>query len=588
MADERRPDISLSARNHPMRRAIPLILATVSLLGGTSALAATPRPSADLLIVNARVYTVDAKRPWAQAVAVKGERIEAVGSSAELSRLKGPGTKVVDLHGRLLMPSFGDVHVHPMFGGLSHTGCALYSGKSIADYQHLVAACAAKSPGTGVIYGSGWEDGLFPPKGIPDKAILDAVSSDRPIILRSTGGHTVWVNSKALADAGITRDTPDPKNGKIDRDANGEPIGCLEESAQDLIDAQLPPTTEKDREDALYYTLHTLNALGITTWQDALVEVAADGSSPVVDAYHAVQQRGDFTVRATLDLLWANDRGLEQLPVLFRTADRARALGVQVNAVKFLLDGVIPQHTAAMIEPYEDSTERGDLEVPEATFKDAVRQIDGHGIQVHVHAIGDRAVHVALDAFGGARAAGLSNSRDMISHMNVIEPADQPLFGKYGVTAIFQPLWATDEPYMRLSIKTIGPVRSRFIYPEQSVLKGGGRIAYGSDWPVASADPLAGIEVALTRRDPEHPELTPLLPDQAVSLTEAVKDYTLEPAWVNHLEHETGSIEVGKSADMIVLDKDIFGLPPNRIHTARVLITLFKGKPVYGTLDTGS
>ncbi|MDH7637710.1 amidohydrolase [Sphingomonas oryzagri] len=567
----------------PIAKPVRIALALLASTAGTSAFA-LPLP-ADTILTKARIYTVDARRPWAQAVAIKAGRIEAVGSDAEIARLKGPATQVVDLHGRLLLPSFGDVHVHPMFGGLSHTGCSLQDGNTVDDYKRIVAACVAKSPGNGTIYGSGWKDGYFPPNGVPDKAILDAIAPDRPIILKSTGGHTVWVNSKALANAGITKDTRDPRNGKVDRDANGEPVGCLEEEAQGLVDAQVPPTTEKDREDALYFTLHTLNALGITNWQDALVEVAPDGSSPVVDAYRAVQQRGNFTTNATLDLLWANGRGLEQLPTLFATATRADAEGVRVNGIKFLLDGVIPQHTAAMLQPYEGGTDRGDLQVSEAVFKEAVKQVDAHGLQAHVHAIGDRAVHVALDGFEGARAAGFTRSRDMISHMNVIESLDQPRFGKLGVTAIFQPLWASDEPYMRLSIKAIGPVRSRYIYPEQGVLTGGGRIAYGSDWPVASADPLWGIEVALTRTDPEHPELKPLLPGEAVTLAEAVKDYTLEPAWVNRLEHETGSIEVGKSADMVILDKDIFRLAPKQIHTAKVLTTIFKGKPVYGSLD---
>jgi predicted amidohydrolase YtcJ len=559
-------------------------IALMAMAASPSAIAGPPQP-ADTLLLNARVYTVDATHPWAQAVAIKAGRIEAIGSDAEVARLKGPHTQVVDVHGRLMLPSFGDAHVHPMFGGLSHTGCSLHEGRSVDDYKRIVAACVARTPGKGTIYGSGWQDGLFPPSGIPDKRILDSVSTDRAIILQSTGGHTVWVNSRALANAGITRDTPDPKNGKIDHDAGGEPIGCLEEAAKDLVQAQVPPTTQRDREDALYYTLHTLNALGITNWQDALVEVAPDGSSPVVEAYHAVQQRGDFTANTTLDLLWANDRGPEQLPVLFRAAERADAEGVRVNAVKFLLDGVIPQHTAAMLEPYQASSERGDLEIPETVFKDAVRQVDAHGLQAHIHAIGDRAVHVALDAFEGARAAGFTTSRDMVSHMNVIEPADQPRFGKFGVTAIFQPLWASDEPYMRLTIKAIGPDRSRYIYPEQGVLGNAGRIAYGSDWPVASADPLWGIEVALTRTDPDHPELEPLLPGEAVSLAEAIKDYTLEVAWVNRLEHETGSIEVGKSADLVILDKDIFRLAPKQIHTAKVLATIFRGKAVYGALD---
>lgn len=558
----------------------------LSCLAAATPAAAATRPAADLLLVNAKVYTVDPAQPWAQAVAIRGGRIEAVGSTANLAVLKDGHTRVVDLHGRLLLPAFGDAHVHPMFGGLSYSRCSLHAGNSVEDYKRIIAACVAKTPGNGTVFGVGWRDAFFPPDGVPSKAILDAISSDRPLIFQSTGGHTYWVNSKALANAGITKATPDPANGKIDRDpATGEALGGLEEAARDLVQSQIPDPTPKEREDALLYTLYTLNAWGITNWQDALVDVAPDGSSPVLDTYRAIEERGALTAHTTVDLVWANDRGLEQLPVLFRTAEKADAEGVRVNAVKFFLDGVIVQHTAAMLEPYADSPERGDLQIAEPVFDEAVKRIDGHGLQAHIHAIGDRAVHVALDAFAGSRQAGNRDSRDMISHMNVIEPADQPRFGPLGVTAIFQPLWACDEPYMRLTMEKIGPQRSHYIYPEQGVLKGGGRIAYGSDWPVATADPLQGIEVALTRTIPGVPGAKPLLPEQAVTLAEAIKDYTLEVAWVNHMEHETGSIEAGKSADLIVLDKDIFELPPAEIHTAKVLTTIFEGKAVYGSLD---
>lgn len=566
---------------------LPLLL-SAAMAGTTTRAESPPAAAADLILTDARVYTVEDGQPWAQAVAVKDGRIMAVGSAAEITRWKGANTRVVDLHGKLLMPAFGDAHAHPLFGGISYSRCSLHAGNSVEDYKRIIAACVASTPGKGTIFGVGWRDGLFPPLGIPSKTILDQISSDRPLIFRSIGGHSVWVNSTALANAGITRDTPDPKNGRIDRDpATGEPIGGLEEEAgMALVEPQIPPPTEQEIEDALLYTARQFNAWGITSWHDALVDVQPDGTSPVLLAYKALKDRDALTAHTVIDLKWDNSRSADQLPALLKAAAWGRAAGLHTNSVKFFLDGVIVQKTAAMIGPYVGTTERGDLEIPEAAFKAAVQAVEDNGMQPHIHAIGDRAVRVALDAFeAAAKRDGGKDVRPMISHMNVIDPADQARFGKLGVNAIFQPLWACYEPYMNLAIERIGPARERYIYPQASVMRGGGVVAYGSDWPVATAYPLAGIQVALTRIDPDHPENKPLGADQRITLAQAVRNYTLNVAYVNHLDKETGSIRAGKSADLIVLDQDIFRLPVDRIAKAKVLLTLFRGKAVSGGLD---
>jgi predicted amidohydrolase YtcJ len=562
------------------------LLVSTALVG--PAIQAAPSRAADLILTDARVYTVESDHPWAQAVAVSDGRIVAVGTTAQMARWKGANTRTIDLHGKLLMPAFGDAHAHPLFGGISYSRCSLHAGNSVEDYKRIIAGCVAGTPGKGTIFGVGWRDGLFPPKGIPSKAILDAISSDRALIFRSTGGHSLWVNSKALANAGITKDTPDPKNGRIDRDpATGEAIGGLEEDAgMALMDPQIPAPSSKDIQDAILYTAHTFNAWGITSWHDALVEVQPDGTSPVLEAYNVVRNDGALSAHTVIDLKWDDLRGLEQLPPLLKAAQWGRDHGLRTNSVKIFLDGVIPQDTAAMLEPYEGTTDRGSLEISETALKQAIQALDARNMQVHIHAIGDRAVRVALDAFEAAEQAnGLRDNRHMISHLNVVDPADQPRFAKLNVTAIFQPYWASYEPYMNLAIARIGPVRERYIYPQGNIMRDGGRVAYGSDWPVASADPLLGIQVALTRIDPAHPENRPLGPEQRITLPEAVRNYTLNVAYVNHLEQETGSIRVGKSADLIVLDKDIFTLPPQQISTTKVLVTLFKGRPVFGSLE---
>ena len=417
--------------------------------------------------------------------------------------------------------------------------------------------------------------------------MLDVLSTDRPLIFQSIGGHSLWVNSKALTTAGISRSTPDPVNGHIDRDAKtAEPIGGLQEAAMNLVNALVPAPTSTDMRNAIRYTARFFNSLGVTSWHDAGIDVAADGSSDTLDAYRAISEEGALTAHVAIDLKWQNSRSLEQIPALLHASQNARTMGLSANGVKYYLDGVIPQQTAAMLAPYAGTTERGTTQISPAILASAVTQFDKLGIQAHFHAIGDLAVREALDAVAVARKQnGKSDTRPMISHLNVVDPADQPRFGRLGVAAIFQPLWACNEPYMQLTIERIGPRRSGYIYPANSILKAGGMLAYGADWSVASANPLEGIEVALTRIAPGATEMKPLLVGERVTLDQAVRAYTANVAYVNHLDKETGTIAVGKSADLIVLDRNIFEIPSTEISHAKVILTLFRGRVVFGSLE---
>lgn len=571
-----------------MKRSIVCLATAAAGLAGAPAIhAAPPKAGADLILTHARVYTVDAKHPWAEAIAIRKGKIIAVGSNAAVVRQKGRSTRVVDLHGRLVLPAFGDAHVHPVFGGMTYSRCSLRAGKTLEDYHSIIRGCITKTPGTGAVFGVGWEDSLFPPNGVPRKEELDKVSTDRPLIFRSLGGHSLWLNSKALALIGITKDTPDPPNGKIDRDAaTGDPVGGLEEAAMGLADPFIPPPSSQEMQDAIIYMAKYANSIGITDWHDAGVEYTAAGRSPTLDAYAAVRDQGKLTSHVSIALRWQNEHGLEQLPGLFRASDYGRRLGLHANAVKFYVDGVIPQKTAAMLEPYEGSSERGTPEIAPALLKEAVTRVVGHNMQPHFHVIGDGAVREALDAVEAAeRAHPAADPRPMLSHLNVVDPADVARFGKLGAAAILQPLWASEYPYMRLMETAIGPNRSKSIYPAKSILNTGGMLAYGSDWPVASANPLEGIEVALTRTTHAGPDFEPLLPQEDVTLREAIKAYTLNVAYVNHFEKMTGSITIGKSADLIVLDQDIFKLVPAKISDAKVLVTMFEGREVFGQLE---
>lgn len=557
----------------------------VALLCLPGAAQAKEAPTADLILTNARVYTVEDRQPWAEAVAIKDGKIVAVGSGASVGKLRGAATRTVDLGGRLVLPAFGDAHVHPLFGALSRSRCPLQDGKTIADYQALIAKCVAAAPGDGAIYGIGWSDALFPPSGIPRKELLDAVSTTRPLIFESTGGHTYWLNSKALEVAKITRDTKDPANGTIDRDpATGEPVGSLQEAAMKLVEHMIPPPSATEIQNSILYVADHFNSLGITSWNDAGVEYDADGGSAMVDAYKAVDDAGKLTSHVAVSLKWKNEAGLEQLPGLLKAAERAYALGISTHTVKFYVDGVIPQKTAYMLAPYENSgDERGTPQIAPEVLKQAVTAVDAKGMHAFLHAIGDGGVHISLDAVEAARKAnGAKPTHHMITHMNVVDPGDQPRFGKLSTFAQFQPSWASWYDYMDLTVAAIGPKRATYIYPAGSIVRAGGKLAYGADWPVGGANPLEGIEVAMTRRTAGDPNAKPLLPDEGVSLKDAIASHTINVAYVNGFADVTGSIRAGKSADLVVLDKDIFKLPVYEISKARVLVTLFEGKPVFG------
>lgn len=542
---------------------------------------------ADLLFTNAKVYTVDETQPWAEAVAVDEGRIVAVGAASDLADYAGADTKMIDLGGRLLMPAFGDAHVHPIFGGMAYSSCSLHEDDTLEEYQATIAGCIEETPGDGPIYGVGWEDSLFPPNGVPRKEVLDEVSTDRPLIFESVGGHSMWVNSKTLELAGIDAETPDPANGHIDRDPEtGEPVGGLQERAADLVNDFIPAPGPEEMKRAILYVADKFNALGITNWHDAGIDLAPDGTSETLAAYKAAMDEGGLTSHVTVAFRWANDRSVEQIPTILEAVERAESWGIDAHAVKFYVDGVIPQMTAAMIEPYAGApAKRGLLQIPPDTLKQAVTELGENGIQPHVHAIGDLATRVALDAFEVAKEENASARRPMLSHLNVIDPADQVRFGEVDGIAVFQPTWASNYPYMDLTKQAIGPRRSQSIYPAHSVLKDGGMLAYGADWPVATADPLLGLEVAVTRINYEEPGSEPLLPEEGVSLEAAVKAHTLNVAYANRNEDITGSIMVGKSADLVVLDKNIFDLEPEDISEAEVVLTVFEGVAVHGSLD---
>ena len=534
---------------------------------------------ADLVLTGGEVYTVDAARSWAEAVAIRAGRIVWVGSDDGAKAWIGPATRVVALGGRFVMPGFHDSHLHPITGGMRTLQCELSGAATAAEALERVKAYAAAHPEKQWLTGRGWELPLFPAAN-PRKELLDAVVPDRPVYLTAADGHNAWVNSKALALAGVTAATPDPPSGRIERDAaTGEPSGCLRENAKALVSRLLPETTQAERAEGLARTVELAHRAGLVGLFDASVDAIE------LEVYRDLDRAGKLDLHIGIAMYVDPEKPLDpQLAEI--VALRAQDWGphVHLRSAKLFADGVIESGTAALLAPYLDRPgDRGGLEWDEAKLAEAAIALDRAGFQLHVHAIGDRAIRVTLDAVAAARRAnGPRDRRPTLAHIELFDPADVPRFRSLGAVASFQPLWAWADPYIRdLTEPQLGPARSRWLYPIASVAATGAVIAGGSDWSVSSMVPLEGIEVAVTRRGPSEGSGPAWIPDERAGLPTMLAAYTIGSAYAAYNERETGSLEPGKSADLIVLDRNLFTIPPHEISETKVLLTLFAGREVF-------
>ena len=562
------------------RRAGLLALPALAVLTGCHLERRPPATPADLVLRDGVVWTAEPERPWAQAVAVREGRLVYVGDEAGVERFIGGGTQVVELAGKMVLPGFGDTHAHPLSGGLELGECNLYEARTAAEVEGAIHAYADAHPDLAWVRGNGWQLPVFPGAN-PSRAILDRVVPDRPAFFYAADGHSAWVNSRALAQAGITRDTPDPPGGRIERDPrSGEPSGTLREAAIGLVSRLLPPYTREARVGAVRRALAEANRFGITSITDA------DVGEEYLDAYLAVDERNELTARVTAALRDHEDLPLDSSVARLRDL-RARArLATRVRAgtVKLYADGVLEARTAALLAPYLDRPgDAGPLVYPPEALEERILRFDQEGFQVHVHAIGDRAIRVTLDALARAREANPSHDgRPVLAHIELFDPADLPRFRALGVVASFQPFWAQRDEYISdLTEPALGPTRSRWLYPIGSMLASGAVVAGGSDWTVSTLNPLDAIEVAITRHELNRPGAAAWLPEERADLPRMLAAYTINAAWAQHAERETGSLVAGKLADLIVLDRDLFTLPATELHTARVLLTLLEGRPVW-------
>lgn len=535
---------------------------------------------ADTVLVHGKVYTVAAKQPWAQGVAIRGEKIVAVGDDASMEEFRGPSTKVIDAGGRLVLPGFVDCHIHFLEGSISLNQVNLEGAKNPADIQKILRAYSEKHPGDGWILGGGWNYAMFGGENLPHKKYLDELFPNRPVFLVGFDGHSSWASSKALALADINKDTPNPPNGIIVRDPQtGEATGTLKESASRLIGKIAPKPTRAEKLAALREGIHWANQNGLTRVH------SAGGDFEVFDLYDELRRRKELTLRMYIAyFLNPPELRTEDLSAIEEARTKYTGDWLAGGAVKMMLDGVVESHTAAMLEPYtDDPSTKGKLFWEPEKYKTAVAELDKRDLQLFTHAIGDYAVRTALDAYENAESLNHTQDRRFrIEHIETVTATDIPRFGKVGVIASMQPLHAyPDEDTLRVWVGNAGPERASHGFSWHSIALDGGRLAFGSDWNVVTLNPWEGLQMAVTRQTAEGTPAGGWLPQERVSLAQAVEAYTLGAAYAGRREQTEGSIEPGKLADLVIVSQNVFEIDPHTIGRTKVVKTMVGGRVVY-------
>jgi len=541
--------------------------------------------AADIIILS-NVVTMEETFPRADALVIKGSKIIFVGDEKSALKYKSDHTLLIQESSGMVLPGFIDSHVHLIWGGIEMGECQLSGLTSKEEIISKIEIYVEEHADLNWIRGNGWSLPVFK-DGNPSKYILDKINAEKPMYFLSADGHSAWVNSKALSIAGLNESTKDPLNGRIERDSKTRvPSGVLREDAMALVESFIPNYTKEQIENGLFISVKEANKFGITSILDAGTESINQKKSEEnyfdgLDAYREATKNQEISLRVNSSqyaspLSWRKD---------LKHIKNRRFINSQgsMNTVKIFADGVIEAGTGALLDPYVGTNNFGVLNWDPDTLKLVVSTIENEGFQIHFHAIGDKAIRTTLDAFEYAREKnGLNNMRHMISHAQLIHPEDIERFKKLDIITSFQPLWAYPDPYMKeLTIPVLGPIRSKWNYPLKSLLSSGARITAGSDWSVTSLNPLFGIEVAVTRRELGSPDGEILNQDEIVDLEDILKAYTIEGAFSLFRENEIGSLKKGKLADVILLDKNLFKIPPHEIHQAKVMMTIFNGRVVY-------
>ena len=547
-----------------------LLLAALAALGG----GAEPKPAADLLVTNARVWTVDPGRPEAEAIAVIGERIVAVGSRAEIEAWRGAATQVIDAEGRRVLPGFNDSHVHFFDASAKLGQVKLKDARSPEDFARRIAEHARRLPKGEWVLGGTWDDQAFERPRLPTRADIDPLTPATPVFVDRYDGHMALANGVALKLAGVTRATPAPAGGEIVRDASGEPTGVLKDAAMSLVSRVVPPPSPESRLRTLREGLRHAASLGVTSVQD----MASSGAE--VAAYAELLERGELTVRisaAPLETRW------QELTAL----GLRRAFGspwLRLGAVKGFADGSLGSTTAYFFEPYADAPGTSGLLSDEMQPIEAMRErlvkADAAGLQLCIHAIGDRAISIVLGLFEDVlKANGPRDRRFRIEHSQHMAPGDFARYAALGVIASVQPYHAIDDG--RWAQARIGPERSKTTYAFRSFLQAGVRLALGTDWYVAPLDPMQTLYAAVTRATLDGKRPAGWVPEQKITLAEAISAYTAGAAYAEFQEHDKGRLAPGQLADLVILGEDVLAVPAERIKDVKVETTIVGGRVVY-------
>lgn len=567
----------------PIRRlrvSLYLVCAVFAFCQEASAQESARVAPAEILIVHGKIYTLDSKKPWAEAIAIRKGKIVAVGSALEVEKFRGIGTRRIDAGGKLVLPGFTDCHIHFLDGSFSLGRVNLEGALNVADIQKRLREYTAKHPGDGWLLGRGWNYAMFAPETLPDRKYLDALFPNRPVFLEGYDGHTYWANAKALSLAGITKDTPNPPNGVIVRDPqNGEPTGALKEAAQDLVAKVVPKPTHVEKLNALRAGIKWANQNGLTRVH------SAGGDFPELDLYNELRQEKQLTLRFYIAYFMDPPELRKQdLDAIEAARKKYHDDWIDTNAVKLMLDGVVESHTASFLEPYtDDLTQKGSLFWDPEKYKSAVAELDKRGFQLFTHAIGDNGIRTALDAYELAEKKNHNKDRrPRVEHIEAISAADVPRFGNLGVIASMQPLHSNpDADTLDVWAHNIGPDRASRAWMWKSIAENGGRYAFGSDWPVVTLNPWEGIQVAVTRQTRQGKPDGGFVPSQRLTVAEAIEGYTLGAAIAGRREKNEGSLEPGKVADLIVVDRNLFEIDPHSIAETKVATTIVGGRVVY-------
>ena len=569
-------------KNKPMRNLF-FKIAVVTLIFNSSYLWASSSVARQVFL-NGSIHTFNKQLEIIEAISIKDGVIEQIGSNEEIKKIIDKHTSVINLEGKMMMPSFHDAHSHPIWSGIDQYKCVVLELYDIEGMQSEIKEClnSELTKTTGWLVGTGLNIALFP-AGNPNKSFLDEISTDIPIYVDASDGHSGLANSKALELAGITANTSNPEQGIIERDPNtGEPSGTLREpAAMNLVRDITPKDTDALYDKGLNFAQDLAHSFGITS------SIAASVGKRHMATYKraAVNNQLKLRVITCLSVGGLFIRNSASFDDILRDRAQYSDPRINVDCVKIFIDGVLEGQTGAVLEPYLDSGNYGQLYFDQDTLNHAVARFDADNIQIHTHAIGDRAVRSILDAFEFAiDVNGRTDNRHHISHLQMIDPADIPRFKELGVAANFQATWALpDEWITDINTPELGIKRVNKMYPIRSVFRAGGLIVGGSDWAVSTMNPLVAIETAIRREDPDDRIQGVLNENERMTLVEMLKAYTINAAYLMHQEHLTGSIEVGKAADLIILERNLYDIPIEEISEVRVSETIIEGKTVYRT-----